>query len=1068
MSVKSLHGAINILRVVVGTLDLKDIVLETPAVNIVQVKEGLTNYDIFPESTDTTKSELPKIILNYAKVVNRFPVRYYDHTTKTAVAVDIDSISIYGQDAPVYHVNFDSHVNMDMLEEYSLNGMRLAADGDVEWDGKSQFIFDLKDVVINADLARAVVNGQIDVTDGAFMNSLKMNVDPIPVQQALKLIPAQLRNEYHLENISTDMKVGVTMALNRRYDLTSAAIPYATLNFSVPLCSFNYGPWQFPGFDTNIKVELNGDNLDKAVVTIPSFNLKGVGLDMSLTGSATNLITDPSVDGCFKGNADLSQMPKDLYAMAQGSLRGLVDFDFDAKLKQSQLTRSQFHNVVLTGDMNMNNLRYQSFDNEADYYVHNGAIHFGTNDQFVHDSQRATNLMTASIKVDSANILQSVIALKVIDMKAGVGTSNKKRSNVTTEIIPFGGTFKVAKMELNQSTDSMRMRTRELMCYAVMRRYEGNAHRPQFTFHINADRVSAGDPTTRMMISKPTFDVSAHPLDKAQLPKRVTRMADSLKQVYPHLAMDSIYRMAFQKQRRSTDLDEHDQEMLDFEVSEGIQRFLQCWSLNGTMTAGKARLFTPYFPLRNRFADINLGFTTDSVNLRSLKYNVGHSDFSIVGSITNLKRALTSHRHSPLKIKFDVQSDSIDVNELAEAAFAGSAYAENANKTDLGLGDTENEAALEKKMQEAQTDSVGPFLVPTNIDANLSMRARNVTYSDFIMHDFGGSLLAYDGAINMRNLSATSDIGGIDMSALYTAPTVEDMRFGFDLKVKNFYIDRFLNLIPAVDSLMPLMRDISGIITADVVATSDIDRNMDFVLPSVHAAIKLEGDSLVLLDAETFRTISKWLLFKNKEHNMIDHMAVELLVEDSQLEMFPFMFDFDRYRLGVMGYNDMALNYKYHIGVIKSPIPFKFGINVSGTGEKMKIRLGRNKFNNKNISQRVAIVDTTRVNLLQQIESVFRRGVRRSKLNSLNISAKRVMIDDDDLAGDTISHADSLLFIQEGLLPAPPAPVETETTTKGSKKSKKKKNSGAVIFPLLAILPEARRLRKEQNSSTND
>lgn len=44
--------------------------------------------------------------------------------------------------------------------------------------------------------------------------------------------------------------------------------------------------------------------------------------------------------------------------------------------------------------------------------------------------------------------------------------------------------------------------------------------------------------------------------------------------------------------------------------------------------------------------------------------------------------------------------------------------------------------------------------------------------------------------------------------------------------------------------------------------------------------------------------LSKWLFFKNKKRNMIDHMDVEVVVENSAIEIFPFMFDIDRYRLG--------------------------------------------------------------------------------------------------------------------------------------------------------------------------
>jgi hypothetical protein len=171
---------------------------------------------------------------------------------------------------------------------------------------------------------------------------------------------------------------------------------------------------------------------------------------------------------------------------------------------------------------------------------------------------------------------------------------------------------------------------------------------------------------------------------------------------------------------------------------------------------------------------------------------------------------------------------------------------------------------------------------------------------------------------------------------------------------------------------------------------------------------------------------------------MIDHMSVELIVDDNMMQVYPFIFDIDRYKLGIQGYNSLAMDFNYHVAVLKSPIPFKFGINVKGNPDKYKIRLGRAKFNEKTAVERVPIVDTTRVNLISQIENVFRRGVKNSRFASLNVSNRPTSLNDDILS-DTISHADSLLLIQEGLIEAPQLPTTDSATT--SKKSKKNSKS---------------------------
>ena len=132
------------------------------------------------------------------------------------------------------------------------------------------------------------------------------------------------------------------------------------------------------------------------------------------------------------------------------------------------------------------------------------------------------------------------------------------------------------------------------------------------------------------------------------------------------------------------------------------------------------------------------------------------------------------------------------------------------------------------------------------------------------------------------------------------------------------------------------------------------------------------------------------------------------------------------------------MNFNYHVSILDSPIPFKFGVTVHGDVDNMKVKLGRAKFKENMAAERVAIVDTTRVNLLRQIENVFRRGIDQSSKLKLLDTNQRVERFNDEEKGDTISKADSLLFIKEGLIAAPPAPVvEAQEETTKSKKSKK-------------------------------
>ena len=205
--------------------------------------------------------------------------------------------------------------------------------------------------------------------------------------------------------------------------------------------------------------------------------------------------------------------------------------------------------------------------------------------------------------------------------------------------------------------------------------------------------------------------------------------------------------------------------------------------------------------------------------------------------------------------------------------------------------------------------------------------------------------------------------------------------------------------------------------------------------------MKLHGKDLVFMDAETFKKIARMLLFKNKERNVIDEMTVEMLVENSQMELFPFMFDVDRYRLGVLGHNDLDLNFRYHISVLKSPIPFKFGINIYGNPDKMHFRFGGAKYKDNMAREKIQIVDTVRINLRKQINSAFHRGAKAALKSELNIKNRPIVNSNLSVDSASFSHEDSVMMIQGGFFEAPPAPKPAEPAPSTDSKGKKNKKS---------------------------
>lgn len=131
------------------------------------------------------------------------------------------------------------------------------------------------------------------------------------------------------------------------------------------------------------------------------------------------------------------------------------------------------------------------------------------------------------------------------------------------------------------------------------------------------------------------------------------------------------------------------------------------------------------------------------------------------------------------------------------------------------------------------------------------------------------------------------------------------------------------------------------------------------------------------MDGETFAEISKKFFFKNKERNLIDSIAVNISVKDGYVTVYPFAVAMDRYRAAVGGTQDLDMNFDYHISILKSPIPFKLGLNITGNLDDMKFRLGRAKYKNLVTPVEIHKVDSTVSGLGRQIVRDFKRRIGR-------------------------------------------------------------------------------------------
>ncbi|MDE5567448.1 MAG: hypothetical protein K2J12_03295 [Muribaculaceae bacterium] len=1034
-------GELKIPSLMTGMIDINDVAVVGAGVNVVIVNDSVNNFDIVKQTSDDDDSNtsLPKIALHKFSIDGAKEFRFYDAMTHTSATVGIKAVLERDGGKPAYALTFSGDFAGDMLHAYNLLHLPMTLDGDVIWSYDKPKSLTLDDFTLGIDDVSFRFSTAVDFGDELVIRNFEGSSNGIRVNDILALLPESVKTASELQSLKTDAEIKFAMRLDSAFNIDRDSIPYATINLDISPCHLTFGRARIERLSAAVESELKGNDIDAAVFRIEHLELVGPATSLDINGEISAVVSDPLFDVRIDGFTSLAKLPPPLMKHIAGYISGKVKTELSVAGRISMFDKNNFHKLHVNGDIDCSKFYWLASDTANMVFVNDACLKFGTNMRF----GQTQDLLAAVFKADSANILSGGIDLTVKDLSLGIGAQKMPPTKDTTIVVPMGGGLKLSSLNVTSITDSAGARFRDVAGKIVMKRFRDMKRVPEFLFDMNIKRMAAGSKDARMLFSSSQLHFNAHKLPMKKSMVRLRKTIDSIKRVRPELSPDSVIALAIARRRSHhsphkrvhAEMTDSATEIIDWGTSKALGKLLLDWDINGTLTTDRARLFTPHFPLRNRLDNFSVSFNNDSILLHKIAYKVGRSDFLADGRISNVKRGLTARKVlSPIKIELDAASDTVDVNQIAEGFFRGAAFSKHHTLSISDLDVVDSESMFDKELNRdsnQKIDTMAPILLPANIEADIRLRANNVMYSDLMLHNMAGNILLYDGALNLHQLQASSDIGSVDLSALYSAPTADDMRFGFGLNVNRFDISRFVDMVPAVDSIMPLLRDISGIIDADIAATVDIQPDMTLDLPSLTAAIKLQGDSLQLLDADTFKTIARWLLFKDRQKNIIDHMTVEMIISDNQMQLFPFIFDIDRYKIGVQGHNDLALNFNYLISVLKSPLPFKFGITIKGNPEHYKIRLGRAKFNEKQAIERQFVVDTARVNLIDQIENVFKRGVRRSKFAKLKLPASVATAADINLEDDPVSAADSLLFIKEGLIPAP---VQTDTIVKNKKK----------------------------------
>ena len=786
---------------------------------------------------------------------------------------------------------------------------------------RSRRTLELKNALLDVNGIQLDLKGTLrrDTAARAADVDLQYSLHAPSLETVLRMIPESILKK---EDVSAKGEVTVNGTLKGLYGKNK--MPLATLKVDINEASAQYAgmPYGIDEISADFFGQVDLMKQDSSYADLKIFRFRGAHTDILADARIDDLLDDPKITFHTTSKVDLTALSQTFPLQKGVSMGGKLDADIKLHCRLSTLQKQDIGHVKARGKLNM-----------EDMYLRDTLKGF----DFTADATFAfigNNVLGAKATVKDMRLRSRRLNGDLHNMTATIGTTNPQD---TTRIAHMKCNLTMNRLKASMPLDSIDAYCGKTTATVELKPSDRNKERPHITFTLKADTLFG-----HMGDSLRAFCRSTSGTITLQPGRRNTEKP----QIGLKLNADTLFcRMGSMKMG----MDKAGIAVTANKLRDSV------WIPKGIVGFNRLSVRTPQCALPIRMLKTSVTVGNRTITLRNATMRIGRSDLTASGSVHDLYGAMKFHK--TLRAKLDLTSRNLNCNQLIRSL---------SFPTDTLQAETDT-TATDLKL----------FVIPKNIDFELTTNLRRVRYDKMVFTDVRGNVDVRNQAVHLKELSMKGMGATMRTTLLYRAARPQMGYAGFDFKLHDINIAHLVDFIPSLDSIVPMLRSFEGTVDFDVAAASAIDSCFNLKIPSLRSAIHVKGDSLVLMDGETFAEISKKFLFKNKERNLIDSIAVNISVQDGNVTVYPFVIQMDRYRAAVGGTQDLDMNFDYHISILKSPIPFKLGLNIRGNLDKMKFGLGKAKYKDAVTPVEIRKVDSTIVRMGDQIVRDFQRVMQR-------------------------------------------------------------------------------------------
>ncbi len=376
-----------------------------------------------------------------------------------------------------------------------------------------------------------------------------------------------------------------------------------------------------------------------------------------------------------------------------------------------------------------------------------------------------------------------------------------------------------------------------------------------------------------------------------------------------------------------------------------------------------AVLYMPELPDAVRLSQLGVAYGPKGADLRKAEVKLGHSDFQLYGTVDNLEQWL-DHK-AMLKGDLNFTSGYADVDQLLNLI--------------SGIGSDKD--TIEKMREEDNVPKdANPFIVPLDVDVTLHTHIKRCIAFDNDLNDVAGAVTVKDGVAVLDQIGFVCKAATMQLTAMYKSPRPSHLNVALDFHLLDIQIDELIDMIPTIDTLVPMLKDFNGNADFHLVASTYLNARYEPLMSSLRGAAAITGKELTVMDNKSVGQIAKLMGFKSwKEKDnklVIDSLDVELTALNSIIEVYPFLLNVGKYQICASGMHSLDNKCGYHVELLKNPLMAKIGVDIKGDLSNPKISLGSVRYADYYRPEKQGVVEKQTLELKRQLKEALEAKVR--------------------------------------------------------------------------------------------